>query len=314
MTQLDPQARQVLDMMAASGAPPLDQMSATDAREASTAAFTMMTSPKVDVAEARDLSADGPAGKIKLRLYRPAGSTSEQTLPVLVYLHGGGWVICDIETHDQICRRISNDSGCAVVSVDYRLAPEHKFPAAVDDSYAATCWVAQNAKALGVDATRLAVGGDSAGGNLATVVCLMARDGDGPKIKHQLLIYPVTDLAGNTESYTVNGQDYFLTKSLMQWFGAHYLRSEADVADWRASPARAASLKGLPSATVAVCGFDPLRDEGTAYAEMLRKAGVATDLHRYEHQIHGFLLMDGAIAEAQTCMADLGRALRKALG
>lgn len=316
MTALNPQARQVLDLMEASGMPPLDEMSVADARTASATAFASLSSKQVkpeEVAEVRELSMDGPAGAIGLRLYRPAGSQASQALPGLVYFHGGGWVICDLDTHDQICRRLCNASGCAVVSVDYRLAPEHKFPAAVDDCFAATCWVADHAATLGINADRLAVGGDSAGGNLSAVVSLMARDAGVPKIRHQLLFCPATDMGGDTGSFDTNGEGYFLTKALMQWFFDHYLNGEQDVANWRASPLRAASHAELPSASVFVIGFDPLRDEGVAYAERLRQAGVAVELVRFDDQIHDFPLMDAVISAADDFYNQAGPMLRKAL-
>lgn len=315
MTDLNDQARQVLDMIAASGLPPLDEMPADQARIAAAAAFAQLSTPKGDDVVARNLTAAGPAGTLTLRLYRPADvpDVSDGVLPVLIYFHGGGWVICDLDTHDVVCRRLCAASGCAVVSVDYRLAPEHKFPAAVEDAYAAVEWVATNAEALGINPKRIAVGGDSAGGNLAAVVSLMARDRGGPAIVHQLLLYPVTQMGAETDSYTRNGDGYFLTRPLMQWFFNHYLRSEADAADWRASPLNAERHDGLPPATIVVCGFDPLLDDGVRYAEALKAAGVESELVRYDRQIHGFLNMDAVIPEAAECLQRMGSTLKRAL-
>ncbi len=307
---LDPQAAQVLAAMA--NMPSLDTMTPADARATSALAFPTMQGPKPDVAEVRDLTAKGPAGAIRLRLYRPLDSTAAAALPGLVFFHGGGWVIGDLEIYDNLCRLLANASGHAVVSVDYRLAPEHKYPAAADDAFAATRWIAAHAAELGIDATRIAVAGDSAGGNLAAVVSLMARDAGGPHISHQLLLYPVVDMSSESDSYRANGQDYFLTEALMRWFGNHYLASQAERSQWRASPLLASSLANLPSATVLVCGFDPLRDEGLAYAEALKRAGVATSVLRIENQIHGFLMMDAAIPAAQSAIDECAAALRLA--
>ncbi|MDB5986885.1 MAG: alpha/beta hydrolase fold-containing protein [Nevskia sp.] len=311
MTMLDPNAAKVLAAMA--GQPTLDMMTPPQARAMFSTAFPTMQAAKPAVAEVRDLAAEGTQGSIPLRLYRPAGSQAAAMLPGIVFFHGGGWVIGDLETYDNICRLLCNAAGCAVVSVDYRLAPEHKFPAAAVDAFDALRWVAAHAAGLGIDAARLAVAGDSAGGNLAAVVSLMARDAGGPALKHQLLFYPVTDLSGETESYRVNGSDYFLTQTLMRWFGDHYVNDVGDRIDWRASPLLAHKHGELPSATVLVCGFDPLRDEGVAYAAVLQGAGVPTQLIRADSQIHGYLLMDAAIPEVAQMIKDCSASLRRAL-
>jgi acetyl esterase len=311
MTTLDSGAANVLAAMA--GQPTLDSMTPPQARAMFSMAFPTMQAAKPEVAEVRDLAAEGARGSIPLRLYRPAGSAAKAVLPGIVFFHGGGWVIGDLETYDNICRLLCNASGCAVVSVDYRLAPEHKFPAAAEDCFDATRWIAAHAAELGIDPARLAVAGDSAGGNLAAVVSLMARDAGGPALKHQLLFYPVTDLSGETESYRVNGRDYFLTQTLMRWFGDHYVRSETDRSDWRASPLLAHTHTELPSATVLVCGFDPLRDEGIAYAAVLQGAGVPTQLIRADSQIHGYLLMDAAIPQVSQAIKNCSASLRRAL-
>lgn len=314
MGTLDPQAKTILDMMAASGAPTMDTLSPPLAREAFLKACSMLQAPKPEMASVKDIHCTGPGGKIPLRVYRPAGSKESETLPVLVYFHGGGWVIGDLESHDESCRTLANASGACVVAVGYRLAPEHKFPSAVEDCIAATEYVAANAATLHLDATRLAVGGDSAGGNLAAVVSLATRDSGKAKVRFQLLIYPVTDLRGQSGSYKELADGYFLTKNLMHYFVNHYLNGPKDQTDWRASPLLASDHKGLPPAYVLTCGFDPLRDEGNAYAEKLRAAGVPVTQRKFDGQIHGFLLMTGAIAEAPVSVAEMGTALREALG
>ena len=237
----------------------------------------------------------GPAGEIPVRIYTPQGSGP---FPVLVYFHGGGWVIGSLDTHDGVCRHLAKRAGAVVVSVDYRLAPEHKFPAAPEDCYAATLWVAENAAAIGVDARRLTIGGDSAGGNLAAAVSLMARDRKKPAIAFQMLIYPVTDHSYETGSYRDNADGYLLTKDSMVWFWDHYLRTAGDGAEPYASPLRAQDLKGLPPAMVVTTEFDPLRDEGEAYANRLKQAGVPVKLKRYDGLIHGFFMMTGFFPQA----------------
>ena len=310
MQPLNGDARNVLDAMAASGNPPLESLPTEHARVGLAMGFAALQGPKTELPEVRDLKAPGPAGEIPLRLYRPSEGAS---LPAVIYFHGGGFVLGDIETHDSTCRLLSQASGCIVISVDYRLGPENRFPAAPEDCFAATQWIAAHAGSLGIDAKRIAVSGDSAGGNLAAVVALMARDAKGPAITHQMLLYPVTGWDMTTDSYRNNGEGYFLTTSLMAWFGANYVRSEADVKDWRCSPLLAPSLAGLPSATVIVLGYDPLRDEGVAYAKALQAAGVETELVEYAGQIHGFISMDGAVAEARTAIQAIGDKLKRVL-
>jgi acetyl esterase len=266
------------------------------------------------VAAVRDLAAPGPAGLVPLRLYRPLGAAAEVPLPALVFFHGGGWVIGDLDTHDVVCRRLANASGAAIVSVDYRLAPEHKFPAAVEDAFAVTGWAAgAGAAVLGIDGRRLAVGGDSAGGNLATVTALLARDAGGPALRCQLLIYPATDLNMRHESQRRLAEGHLLTRSGQEWFHAQYLRSAADRDDWRASPLLAPSLAALPRTYVLTAGHDPLGDEGEAYARRLREAGVAVTERRFPGQIHGFITMGRMIAAAGQALDDAGAALKEAL-
>lgn len=309
---LDPQAQAVLDLVAKAGRPPYHQLSPKEARQLYRDTRAALQPDPPEMAAVKDSTADGPAGPIPLRLYRP--SASGPTPPVLVYFHGGGWVIGDLDTHDVLCRQLARESKAAVVSVDYRLGPEHKFPAAVEDCWAATRWVAGNGAALGVDGRRLAVGGDSAGGNLAAVVALMARDAGGPAIALQLLIYPGTDMAAASPSHREFAEGYLLTRDSIRWFIAHYLRSEADVDDWRASPGRAPSLRGLPPALVITAGFDPLCDEGEDYARRLRRDGVLVDSVRYGGMIHGFFGMGRAIETANRAIAHAARSVGQALG
>ncbi len=255
-----------------------------------------------EVAKVENRSIPGPAGEVPVRIYWPGGAGPH---PVLVYFHGGGFVLCDLDSHDGTCRLLTSGAGCITISVDYRLAPEHRFPAAPEDCYAATCWAASNAAGLGGDPERIAIGGDSAGGNLAAVVALMARERGGPGLVHQLLVYPVTDHELDTPSYRQNADGYMLTRDAMAWFWKHYLERPADGENPHASPLRASDLSGLPPATLITAEFDPLRDEGEAYAQRLRDAGVAVDLRRYDGVIHGFFAMldlsQARDAVAQAC-------------
>ena len=312
---LHPQARDLIDLLVARGVPPTEAMAPAEARTAYRDRRGYAQPAPPDVAEVRDLQAGGVA----LRAYRPLGSAAQAVLPVLVYFHGGGWTIGDLDTHDVVCRELANGSGCAVVAVDYRLAPEHRFPAAFDDALAATRWVAEHAAELHVDAGRLAVGGDSAGGNLAAAVALAARDqadGRGPlPIAYQLLIYPAVDMRRAHPSYESNGQGYILTKEAMRYYCDHYL-GEGNVAaltDWRASPLLAASQAGLPPALVITAGFDPLRDEGRDYARALNADGVQANEVCFDQQIHGFITMGGLLDEANTALALCGAELRRHL-
>jgi acetyl esterase len=306
---LDPQAQALLEQMAASGMPPLSGQDVATAREA-VLAFAQLGGDPESVSRVEDRRIPGTDGTIPVRIYTPAGGGP---FPVLVFFHGGGWVLCNIDTHDPVCRSLANAAECIVVSVDYRLAPEHKFPAASDDCYAATQWVMNSASLINGDADRVAVGGDSAGGNLAAVVALMARDRGGRAPIFQLLIYPVTDyyLPG-TPSYQHNADGYFLTKDDMKWFWNHYLSNEADAANPCACPLRAASLTGLPSALVITAEFDPLRDEGESYAARLRESGVAARLVRYDGMIHGFFSMAGVLEQGKDALALAAGALRSA--
>ena len=307
---LHPHARALLELIEKSGLPPTHTLSPADARRyyLERRSFTQPEPPALPVV--RDLRADGPGGPVPLRLYRPA---AEGTLPVLVYYHGGGWVIGDLDSHDVLCRQLALAADCAVVAVDYRMGPEHRFPAAVDDCVAATRWVRDSAAALGVEASRLAVGGDSAGGNLAAVVALIARDAGDLPIAFQLLIYPATDQRRIAPSHTTNAQGYLLTADAMRWYHDHYIDDPKHDLDWRASPLLAPDLSRLPPALVLVAGYDPLRDEGIAYAQKLTEAGSRATLVSFERQIHGFVPMGRAIDEANDAVALCAQALRRGL-
>ena len=310
---LHPHARALLDLIESIGAPPTHQLSPAEARALyrDRRAATQPVPP--DVAETREVQADGPHGPIPMRLVRPKGAAADAVLPVLVYFHGGGWVIGDLETHDTLCRELANLSGCAVIATDYRMGPEHRFPAAVDDCIAATRWVRRNAATLGVDADRLAVGGDSAGGNLAAVVSIAARDAGDLPIRFQLLIYPATDAHCGTESYHRNGEGYLLTKDTMAYFYGHYIADPAHKDDWRASPLRRDDLSRLPPALVITAGYDPLRDEGLHYAQRLTEAGNRATHVSFERQIHGFITMGKVIDEANAAVLLCAATLRSEL-
>lgn len=313
MVQLDPQMKAVLDQAAAAGGKPFHQLTPVEARQAIDTMFAAFRGTPVEVGKVEDRKIPGPAGQIPVRIYTPAGAGP---FAALVYFHGGGWVIGNIETHDATCRQLTAGAGCVTISVDYRLAPEHKFPAGPEDCYAAAKWVADNARSLNVGENRLAVGGDSAGGNLAAVVALMARDRGGPKVAFQLLIYPATDCADDTPSHREFAQvspDYILSRADMEWFWGHYL-GPTDKSNPIACPALAKSLANLPPAFVITAEVDPLRDEGEAYAEALRKAGVNVKLKRYNGVCHGFFSMASMIDKGRQAVADSCAELRSALG
>lgn len=307
---LDAALKPLLDAMAANPGPTLDQMDPVEAR-----GFFEMTGTAIPAGEPIELPSvedrviPGPGGDLPVRIYRPSDAPN---LPVLVYFHGGGWVIGSLETHDGTCRALAKGSPCVVVSIDYRLAPEHRYPAAAEDCYAATQWVADHANELGIDATRIAVGGDSAGGNLAAAVSLMARDQSGPSIAFQLLIYPVTDADFSRVSYIDNAEGYFLTTSSMKWFWDHYVPDVGDRTQAYCAPIHAADLSGLPPALVITAEFDPLRDEGEAFAVRLKEAGVSTQATRYDGMIHGFFSMGGLAQAANDAVDQSCAALRAA--
>jgi acetyl esterase len=310
---INPDAAKVVELIIASGRPPYPTIGHVAAREIFVASRAILQPDPSPVGEVRDLAATGPAGEIPLRLYRGQGTDASRPQPALIYYHGGGWVLGNLESHDGVCRDIANAAQCTVISVDYRLAPEAKFPAAADDSIAAAQWIHDNAEDLGIDRNRLAVGGDSAGGNLSAVVALHARDNGGPKLKLQVLIYPSTDMSSVYPSYEEFAEQLPLTRSTMDWFVDLYLKQRAtDAKDWRASPLHAKSLAGLPPAYVITAAMDPLRDEGEEFARALMQAGVAVETKRFDGQIHGFLTMGRIIKDSQVAIADIATELRKA--
>jgi acetyl esterase len=308
---LDPQVKGLLDAMAANPGPRIIDLPVPDARAMYLGIASTLDAQGVPIGKVEDRKVPGPAGDIPVRIYTPVAAGAD-ALPVLVYFHGGGWVIGDLNTHDALCRSFANEAGCKVVAVDYRLAPEHRFPAAADDCFAVVKWVEKNGSEIGVDATRIAVAGDSAGGNLAAVVSQLALAAKGPRITFQLLIYPVTDTNVDTGSYRDNASGYFLERDGMIWFFDHYLNG-ADRNDPRVAPLKAQSLAGLPRAYVVTAGFDPLRDEGRAYAEALKAAGVPTEYVNYEGMIHGFFNLQAALDVGRDAVKAAAKALKEAL-
>jgi acetyl esterase len=305
---LDPQAKELLDTLASIGAPPLHDMSVEEARLANRKLFISRGEPE-PVGQVEDRRIPGPAGDISVRIYTPQGNGP---FSILVYLHGGGWVVGNLDTHDAQCRALTNAAGCVVVSVDYRLAPEHKFPAGLEDCDAALQWVAAHAEVLRGDPTRLAIGGDSAGGNLAAVVALCARDRGAPRLVFQLLVYPATDMHCDTVSHQDNAEGYLLTRDAIMWFRNHYLPEASDLSDPLLSPLLALDLRELPPALIVTAEFDPLRDEGEAYAARLRKADVPVELRHYDGMIHGFFNLGAVLDQGQQVIADCAAALRQA--
>lgn len=307
---LDPQIAAILETLNATASLDLSTVSPVIMRQM----FEQLDEARVEgepVAEVAERTIPGPAGDLTVRIYTPFGNGPS---PVLTYFHGGGFVLCSLDSHDSICRVLTNAAHCTVVSVDYRLAPEAKFPSGLEDCFAATRWVAENAAEIGADPGRLAIAGDSAGGALAAAVALMARDRGGPELVHQLLLCPVMNHAFDTTSYRENANGYQLTREMMRWFWGHYLETEADGRNSLASPLRAPDVSGLPPATVITAEFDPLRDEGEAYAARLDASGVPTQLVRYDGMVHDFVLMGDAVDRAKEAVALVGRALRDAFG
>ena len=308
---LHPDLEALMEFIKRAGRPPLDSLPPDEARAAYAAGRTVMQPEPAEVQSVRNFSIPGPAGDVPVRFYRGIGTDPNEKLPCLVFYHGGGWVIGDLDSHDVLCRRLANDARCAVLATHYRLAPEHKFPAAYDDSIAALHYAARNADALSIDAGALAVGGDSAGGNLAAAAALTARD-EGLALRHQVLIYPVTDMAMTMASYQRVTEGFPLVAKTMVWFIDHYLRDAADKNDWRASPLRAASLAGTAPATVIVAAHDPLADEGLAYAKRLEQEGVVTNTLHFSGQAHGFVSWGKFIRETETAVQMAAIALRNA--
>jgi acetyl esterase len=309
---LDPDAQRVLELMRESGRPALETLTPAEARAFYRSSRAALQREPPEVAEVKQLSAPGPMGDIPLRWYRGMGTDASAKLPALVYYHGGGWVIGDLDTHDGVCRSLANAAQCAVVSVDYRLAPEYRFPAAVEDCAAATGWVIANAGSLGIDARRVAVGGDSAGGKLAAVMALLSRDGAIPSVCLQLLIYPATDLLATYPAYKRITEGFPLTASTSRWFLGHYIGDKKDALDWRASPLRAADLSGTAPAFVLTATHDPLCDEGEAYARRLEREGVRVTYIHFADQIHGFLTMGRIIRASDTAIGMMAASMRDA--
>lgn len=303
---LDPDAAFVLKAFRDAGRPAYETLTAPEARQFYLAAREAVNPEPPPIASVQALSIPGPAGPLPARLYTPdAPRKADGMSPCLIFFHGGGWVIGDLDTHDVVCRTLAHDGEMLVISVDYRLAPEHKFPAAVDDAIAATTWIAENAMRFAIDANRLMVGGDSAGGNLSAVVAIHARE-HGPKLAAQVLIYPGTDFSLKHPSHSEPETDCLLTHSVIRWFGAQYLNTPTEGDDWRASPARVENLAGLPPACVLTAGADPLRDEGDEFAERLKAAGVAVAYKTYPGQFHGFITMGKLLPKAGEALREIG--------
>jgi acetyl esterase len=310
---LDPAAKRLLDMLAAAGGmPDIAAMTPQQMREGFRRLARSVDLRGVPIGAIQDGELPGPGGPLAYRVYTPQ-QPAARPLPALVFFHGGGCVFGDIDTHDGLCRMLATESGCAVVSVGYRRAPEHRFPAAVEDSYAATQWVADHAAELGLDAGRIAVGGDSAGAGLAVVVCQMAAARHGPRIALQLLFCPVLDMRAETPSRRDFAEGYFLNQATIDWMLRHYCTADVDLDDPRLSPLRAPQFSGLPPAHIHTAEFDPLRDEGEAYAQALRRAGVPARYSCHAGMIHYFYAMAGAIPAARTALKAAAAAMRAAL-
>jgi len=306
---LDPQAQALMQLMIDKGVPPVNSMTPVEARSSyrSRRTFTQPDAPEVFKVEDKVVSYEGV--NVPVRVYHPHAAQSQAALPGLVYLHGGGWTVGDLDTHDVLCRSLCLQADIVVVSVDYRMGPEHKFPAAYDDTVAAFNWTVAHAASLGIDASRIAIGGDSAGGNLSAAACLGLR-GQAVQPAFQLLIYPATIMWQDTASYHANGKGYMLTQESIAYYTENYLRNREDAKDWRASPQLAESHAGLAPAFVMTAGFDPLRDEGLMYANALTKAGVSAQYICFERQIHGFITMGRVMQEANTAVSLCASVLR----
>ena len=308
---LDPNAAAILRLIAEKGVPPMHAEPPPLARKTYRNRRFFAQSEPPTVSLIHDKRIPGPGGELGIRIYRGAPGDDERG--ALVFFHGGGWVIGDLDTHDILCRQLALAGGFSVISVDYRLGPEHRFPAAVDDCVAATRWVREHAQALRIHPDRIAVGGDSAGGNLAAVVSIALREAGEKWLRFQLLIYPASDMRQIADSHQRNGEGYLLTNDSVRWFRDHYMGTEGDWSDWRASPLLATDLSGLPSALVITAGFDPLRDEGRQYADALSAAGTPTQYVCFERQIHGFVNMMRVIPEANTAIRMAADATARAL-
>ena len=309
---LDPIMQAFLDQMAEQPSPKMRDLSAPEARMLFAGLMELAGPKDVPIGKVANLTCPGPAGDVPLRSYTPVAPKAE-ALPTLVFFHGGGFVIGSLDTHDGLCRMIANEAGVRVIAVDYRLAPEHKFPAAIEDAYAALQFIEANAASLGVDANRLAVGGDSAGGNLAAVLTQMARDSGGPHLAFQLLCFPVTQIGQETASLKKHAEGYFLERADLDWFFSAYLPAGADVKDAKISPLGASSFDGLPPAYMMVAEYDPLHDEGLLYAEKLKKAGVPCEVVDHNGLVHDFIYLQGVLPQAGPALKHASNALRTAL-
>jgi acetyl esterase/lipase len=310
---LDPHVKRFLDLIAVSSGPKTPQMTPAEMRRSFLDLAQVVDVKNVSIGKIESRECPGSAGPLMARVYTPAGAGAE-LLAGLVYFHGGGGVFCNLDTHDGFCRMLANESGCRLVSIEYRLAPEHRFPAAVEDSYAATRWVADHALHLNIDPTRLAIAGDSAGGNLAAVVCQVAKEAGGPDLALQVLFCPVTDLSPETESRGTYAEGYFLNREMLEWTVMHYCGPNADVSDPRLSPLRSPDLSNLPPTHIHTAEFDMLRDEGKAYADRLAHAGVKVRYTCHSGMIHHFYAMAAVIPYARIATKMAGAAIRKTLG
>jgi acetyl esterase len=309
---LDPHAKRLLNMLAA-GRSDVSRLSPDAVRQTISKLAQTVDAKNVPIGGSENREIPGPTGDIPLRIYTPATTTVADTLPALIYFHGGAGVFCSIETHDGLCRVLTNESGCRVISVGYRLAPEHKFPAAIDDAYAATEWVFAHVGRLGIDPKRVAVGGDSAGATLAAVVCQLTRQMSGPCIALQLLLCPVTDLGLNSSSRRAFSEGYFFDVATLNWALGHYLAADAEISDPRLSPLRATDLRDLPPAHIHTAEFDPFLDDGRAYADALGRARVPVAYTCHLGMIHHFYCMAGAIPYARVAVKGIGESIKAAL-
>jgi acetyl esterase len=303
LSAIHPDVAALIALGRAAGSLPFEAMSPPEARRAYANRRLLLQLPPDTVAECRNLTIEGPGGPLRLRLYRGAGTGADEILPCLLYLHGGGWVLGDLDSHDGICCRFANEARCCVVAVDYRLAPEHPFPAALDDAAASLCWLHQEATSLRIDLARIAVGGDSAGGNLAAVLALMGRDGTVPASVFQVLLYPALDMTMSSASYAETTDGMTITPATMRYFIDHYVPHPDDRNDWRASPLQAASLGGAPPAFLLTCGHDPLCDEGRLYASRLEQEDVPVTALHLSDQTHGMLTLSKMIEAFQPTLA-----------
>ena len=310
---LDPESQRLIDLMVAANRPAWNTLAPQAARDLYLSLRPAAQGPRPVEVNVVDRTIPGPAGDIAVRIYRPSTVAASNVLPGLVYAHGGGWVFGNLDSHDVLCAQFALEAGIAVFAIDYRLAPEVRFPGAFDDVVAGLQWVTKNGESVGIDPGRLAVGGDSAGGNLAAAVSIWARDHDGPKLRLQLLAYPVTDAVGRAQSYYHYADGYGLNAATMEWFFDHYTPEKSMREDWRVSPLRAASLRGLPPALIITAGYDPLRDEGRAYAFRMQQEGTRVDFVEFGGMLHGFLSSPMLLHGARRGTSLAAAALREAL-